>query len=452
MARKRVDLMAAMLLLHRHLTSSVCNEVFETLREQERARVWTLEAMIDFWTAVVIRAPASLREALDESFAAEGGYPDAGGSRSGFFERTQTLRWQFFHGVFERFTASLLADCPRSYEQSMQAVLPAFPEVWIADGSALARVARRLKAARKAEEVLIPGSILVLYDLFRGIPRRVFFDEKLLGGEAKRLREHADEIPAGTLVVCDRGYSSLRLLSTLAGRGVHALIRLKSNIIAAEVEVLSRNKADGVTDRIVLLGTGQGTPKLKARLIEKRLPDGEVLRLATDVLDPALLPAAAALELYRRRWAIERMFNHLKSVLNLKRFYAANTNAVAMQVYASAIVYAAMRAAQALLARELGRRPEELSPGRLLPRMAAAHVKLLYMLAGFEAVKRANPHVDLVEPDWRRVAPCRIDPERLLVRRRSGVRGKKRSYSKARTRTLSLRTLELRHIKTKRPR
>lgn len=452
MARKHVDLMAAMLLLQRHLTAAVCSEVFETLRDQERSRLWTLEAMLDFWTAVVIRAPKSLREALDECFAAEGGYPDAGGSRSSFFERAQTLRWHFFRGVFDRFISSLLADCPRTYEQATQAALPAFPEVWVADGSALARVARRLKAVRSVKEIVVPGSIIALYDLFRGIPRRVFFYEKLLGGEAMRLRENAAEIPAGTLVVCDRGYSSLRLLSSLADRGVHALIRLKRNIVAVTVQELSRNAEEGVTDRIVLLGTGQGTPKLKARLIEKRLPNGDLLRLATDVLDPARLPAAAALDLYRRRWGIERMFDHLKSVLNLKRFYAANTNAVAMQVYASAIVYAAMRAAQALLARELRRRPEELSPGRLFPRIAAAHVKLLYMLAGFEAVKRANPQVDLVEPDWKRVGPCRIAVERLLVRRRKGARGKNRAYSKARTRVVPLRPLELKHAKKRKRR
>ncbi len=40
------------------------------------------------------------------------------------------------------------------------------------------------------------------------------------------------------------------------------------------------------------------------------------------------------------------MFFDLKEVLNLKRLYTADPNAVAMQVYTAAIVYNALRAAQ----------------------------------------------------------------------------------------------------------
>ena len=67
----------------------------------------------------------------------------------------------------------------------------------------------------------------------------------------------------------------------------------------------------------------------------------------------------------------------LKEVLNLNRIYAANPNAVAMQVYAAALVYNAMRVAQAEAAAAVGLAPEQLSPAKLYPRLAAAcHVYL----------------------------------------------------------------------------
>ena len=117
---------------------------------------------------------------------------------------------------------------------------------------------------------------------------------------------------------------------------------------ASQVGELGRSVDDGceVVDRIVTLGQGgRRSPTLRVRLIEKRSGDGGVLRLATTELDPQKLPALAVLSLYRRRWTVERLFFDLKEVLNLRRFYAANTNAVGMQVYASAIVYAALRLA-----------------------------------------------------------------------------------------------------------
>src|SRR6185436_17019355 len=143
------------------------------------------------------------------------------------------------------------------------------------------------------------------YDLFRGIPRAVLFHEKLLGGEAGRLRAALADVPEGTLLVADRGYSSVRLLSAMTRRGVDGLVRLKGNIVANDAEELGRHEDDGaeVVGRIVTLGTGgKDAPPVRVRLIEKRLPDGTTLRIATTVLDPGRLSAAAALALYRRRW------------------------------------------------------------------------------------------------------------------------------------------------------
>jgi len=77
------------------------------------------------------------------------------------------------------------------------------------------------------------------------------------------------------------------------------------------------------------------------------------------VLAPTRLSAEEALDLYPYRWSVERMFFDLKEVLNLNRLYAANPNAVAMQVYAAAIVYNALRVAQSDGAAQVGGRPND---------------------------------------------------------------------------------------------
>jgi hypothetical protein len=427
----------------------MCEAVFRDLRSKERSRVWTLQALVEFWVAVVLRAPKSLREAIEESRAGRLPLPVDQPSRSSFCERSQHLRWEFFREVFERFVECLLPECPPSFEGDLRSRLSAFPEVWVVDSSGLDRVARKLKAVRRVPEVVIPGSVLAVYDLFRGLPRALHFHEKLLGGDAGRLRDVLAEIPRGTLLVSDRGFSSVRLLAEIGASGLHGVIRLKSNVLLSDAEELGRFVDEGaeVADRLATVGSGQRAPKTRVRIVEKKLPDGEVLRLAVTVTEPRSLPAKLVLDLYRRRWAIEQMFQHLKEVLNLRRFYGANTNAVAMQVYASAIVYAALRATQARIAADHKRRPEELSTAKLFPRLAAAHFRLVATMEGYELARRLNPRARLAEPDWGGLRLYEVSLSHLLVTKRSGPRRRPR-YSPRRKLMVSLQRYERR----KRPR
>lgn len=440
-----VNLTGAIDRIHTVLSSSVCEAAFRKLRLNERARKWTLEAMLSFWVAVVTRAPSSLRAALDEFYGQKDGAElRFGTSRSSFFERAQSLSWAFFRELFEIFVAAAVPESGANFASELRERLVHYPEVWVVDGSSLARVAHRLKVTRHVKQVLIPGSVLVCYDLFRGIPRIVEFHEKLLGGEAARLRALLDRVPSGVLLVADRGYSSVHLLAEIAGRGLSCVVRLKINHAMSVCEELGRLVDEGceVVDRVVTLGQGgPRSPKLRVRVIEKRMKDGGVLRLATTELDPQRLPALVALSLYRRRWTVERLFYDLKEVLNLRRFYAANTNAVGMQLYATAIVYVALRLAQAKIAHEHDRRPEEISTAKLFPRIATAHLELVTKDVWAEEVRELNPNAKIVIPDPVKSSRCVVPLAWILVETRSGRR-RRPGYSKARTRVVLLRRHE----------
>jgi len=173
-----------------------------------------------------------------------------------------------------------------------------------------------------------------------------------------------------------------------------------------EQEFLGVTDLDGGTieDSRVVIG---GTARVPARRIRVRQGDKD-LEILTNVLDPEKLSALDVAELYRDRWEVERMFSDLKCVLNLKCFYCANTNAVAMQLYAAAIVYSAMRVAQGRIAASAEIEPEWISEAKLFPHLAAASATVTILEVGFRMTEHANPGVRLTKPDWRHACNLQI--------------------------------------------
>ena len=75
-SEQRIELLGTVELLHDHLTTSLCQTVFQQTRTTERERQWSLEALVSFWTEVILRAPQSLTQALQEATLGNGaGWP-----------------------------------------------------------------------------------------------------------------------------------------------------------------------------------------------------------------------------------------------------------------------------------------------------------------------------------------------------------------------------------------
>ena len=66
MARRArdVNLLRLAELLQEHITPALCHAAFGRVRKTERQRVWTLTALVQFWVAVILRAPKALSQAL----------------------------------------------------------------------------------------------------------------------------------------------------------------------------------------------------------------------------------------------------------------------------------------------------------------------------------------------------------------------------------------------------
>lgn len=428
-----IGLLGTVVVLHTYLTAALCEVVFEARRITERRRLWTLQRLAEFWTAVILRAPDSLRQALEEARSGGGGYPRVEASAQAFFSRCKDLRWEFFRDLFEAFVERVVAREKPAFQEELRAVGARFTGVWAVDGSGLDAIAHRLKVLWDERSVVLPGSITAFYDIFLGVPRRLFFHTEAMAGELRRVADGLDRVPIGTLLIGDRAYGVVRFFEALAEHGLFGLSRHAKTVKLRRLKVLLRKVVGDtvIEDCLVEAGTGaNGVAPQTLRCIYRR-EGRKVLRLLTNVLDPKRLSATEALALYRRRWKVERMFYDLKEVLNLHRFYAANANAVAMQIYAAAIVYVAMRTAQAHIARKMRRPPEDISTAKLFPRVAAASKTLTDYQTAFLHTKAYNRGVRLQEPPWAKLPEFLVSPKSILVEPRKGRR-RKRRYCKAR--------------------
>jgi hypothetical protein len=91
-----------------------------------------------------------------------------------------------------------------------------------------------------------------------------------------------------------------------------------------------------------------------------------------------------------------------------------------MQVYAAALVHTAFRVAQGHIAQAIGTKPEEISPAKFFPRMAAASIGLTWSELVFIEIQLANPGTHLHKPDWRRCDFAWTTFERIRVEHSTG--------------------------------
>jgi len=419
-----INLHPVLQLIHGELTESVCRSVFQQTRTTQRERKWTLHHLILFWTEVILRAPKSLSEMLKDLW--NQGWLET--TDEAFFQRCRDLSWTFFAGLYRQFVGTLQGRVPARYVPHLHHLREAFGNVWILDASRLDKIARNLKILRHLNCAVLPGCIMAAYDLFRGFAQRLHFDPDAAASEVSRAVEIFDDVPPDTLLVGDRAGGIPRIFFSLSQRGLWGLFRRHPHVTLKRVKLLGKSAYNDtiVEEWLVEAGIGKTTPVQTLRLIRRRKPGFELL---TNVMDPTRLGAADALALYRQRWSVEKLFYQLKCVLNLRHFYAANPNAVAMQVYAATIVHTAMRATQSRLSEELQIDPERLSTDRLFMRLAAGSSYLAGHDLALLEVDELNPGLVYKRPSPTRrltvplafILKDRVSPNRIRKRRKREV-------------------------------
>lgn len=437
-----VHLVPTVQLLHEHVSEALCREVYNGVRTTERERKWSLFALARFWLAVILEAPPSLSQLLQRTRgpAPQGLLPEVAASAESFFQKCKHFSSAFFMALYHQFIESVLPEAPPIYCQELAHLREKFSEVVVIDGSRLDKILHRLKIFWPVEAAILPGCVTAVYDLSRGIATQLWFDADAAASEFKRSLLAVEGFRQGALVMGDRLYCTIQFFVALKENNCFGLFRRNRTVGVKKTRRLSNAKLGKyrVEDWLVLAGSGKNAIELRLISLKKGRRLYEAL---TNVLDQKRLSYLDVITLYPLRWQVERLFFDLKVVLKLERFYAANPNAVAMQVYAAAMVHAAFRIAQADVARRIEIEPEELSPKKLFPLLALVSIRLIEAEGYFEATCKANPDVTLKKPSWKNLPNSIVSLRHLRVQRRSEFR-KKRRYSIERRKWKSINKID----------
>lgn len=420
-------------LIHKHLTEALCKEVFRDVRTTERERKWSLFGLARFWLDVILEPPRSLSEVLERTRRGDprGLLPEVAASPEAFFQKCKAFSSAFFMGLYTRFIAEVERAAPKQYCREVADLQKRFSDVVLFDGSRLDKIAHRLKILWSEKAAVLPGCLLAVYDIFRGIATQLWFDADAAASEFDRAERAAECLARKTLVIGDRLYCTGKLFRQLTRQGCFGIFRRNKSLSFRKVRRLRRIQRNGALIEDFLVKAGAGQKPIELRLIRLKV-EGKTHEALTNATDTKLLRAEDVVRLYPLRWRVERLFFDLKVVLKLERFHAANPNAVAMQVFAGAIVHAAFRIAQADIARKVAVPPEELSTQKLFPLLALASIKVLEAEFIFEVTCQTNKRVKLRKPSWTVLPDTTASLEYIRVQRRSNHRKKRKYDSKRR--------------------
>jgi Transposase DDE domain len=248
----------------------------------------------------------------------------------------------------ERVFKDLLPQLQLNWQQRVRRPLPDsvkftlhnFERIWIADGSTLEALFRKLKSLENAKAGQLAGRICTVIDLVTRLPIEVWFHTNPAASETSFEALLLNLLSAQTLILLDRGFYHFLFFQQLIDQNVHFITRLKAKASLKYLKIFSGDH--GVKDRLIQLGTGRGgTPILTLRLIEIKLGQ-TVYSYITSVLDPQVLPPYIVADLYRRRWRIEEAFHTVKRLLGLSYLWTGSINGVKLQVWPTWLFYAVL--------------------------------------------------------------------------------------------------------------
>jgi hypothetical protein len=272
--------------------------------------------------------------------------------------RTEGLLWATPQPVSQQAVSERLRTLPADlFLRLLQAILPQLQERWRArqrplpaeiawalrhygqvlvhDGSTLDALLRKVGLLREADTPPLAGRMTALLDLASRLPRQVWYEEDAQAHDQRGWPQLLAALTADSLVIFDLGYTNFQAFAHLAAAQVTWLTRAKSNLVYTVERELQRTAA--VHEALVWIGPA--AERQLVRLI-RVLYHGTWYRYLTNELDTARLPAPYAVALYGQRWRIEDAYAIVKRLLGLAYFWVGAQNGVALQLWATWLLYA----------------------------------------------------------------------------------------------------------------
>jgi Transposase DDE domain len=232
-------------------------------------------------------------------------------------------------------------------------------EVVILDGKQIKKVAKRLGPVRGRAGKVIGGKILVAYLPCKGLAVSMAAERD---GEANDIRLMPAAIPrararvAGVrLWVADRQFCDLNQPGQLTEHGDHFLLRRSLKLgFHADPGRPARPSLDSQGRTVIDRWGWIGSPKEKRRRYVRQVhlvrPGAEDIYLVTDLLDEQAYRAEDLLAVYLKRWGIERVFQKITEVFELRHLIGSSPEATIFQAAFCLLLYNLLQVMRAFVA------------------------------------------------------------------------------------------------------
>jgi hypothetical protein len=212
-----------------------------------------------------------------------------------------------------------------------------YTAVQAVDGSTLDALLRKVGLLRDQETHPLAGRMTGLLDLCARLPSALWYDPDAQAHDQRFWPRILGALSAGALLIFDLGYTNFAIFAQLTTAHVTFITRAKSNLAYSVAYWLQQTGT--VRDAVVWIGGG--ADRQQVRLIEVFYRN-TWRRYLTNELDPQQLPVLYAVALYWQRWRIEDAFDAVKRLLGLAFFWTGSANGVAVQLWATWLLYAVL--------------------------------------------------------------------------------------------------------------
>ena len=255
--------------------------------------------------------------------------------------RLRSLPSELFAQLFQNVLPLLLARAAarnRPQPAVIERALKHFPHLWIIDATTLEALFHKVGLLRDESKTVFGGKLLALLDLPSKLPIQLWLDENATANEKSFLDERVRSLlKAGTLLIFDLGFYAFPFFDWLTEQGLAFVTRARAATAFRVKEVLFETPL--VRDRIITLGVYRSNPcKHPVRLVEVCV-GGIWHAYLTNVLDANVLSTVDVVDLYGRRWRVEESFLLVKRLLGLSYLWTGAFNGIAMQVWATWLLY-----------------------------------------------------------------------------------------------------------------
>jgi len=223
----------------------------------------------------------------------------------------------------------------RPLPEEIQWALQQYDQVWAADGSTLDALVRRVGLLRDLDDHPLAGRMMGVLDVTSRLPVHLWYTDDEQAHDQRFWAQILPVLPTKTLLLLDLGFTNYKAFGQLMAQQVTFITRCKSNAAYQVKQVL--HKSAHTHDAIVLLGQDQ----LPIRLVEVQHKN-KWYRYLTSELDPERLPPLYVVALYWQRWRIEDAYKTVKRLLGLAYFWVGSVNGIALQLWATWLMYAVL--------------------------------------------------------------------------------------------------------------